>query len=74
MRDPARIPRICKLLEDWWESNPDARLGQLIECLARVYVNPECGHGCIFNIEDTRWEELLKINLWERYGTNHKDK
>ena len=31
MRDPKRITRICRKLEQLWDMNPDQRLGQLIE-------------------------------------------
>lgn len=30
MRDPARIPELCQLLQRAWERSPDARLGQLM--------------------------------------------
>lgn len=30
MRDPKRIPKILKELQEIWEKNPDLRLGQLI--------------------------------------------
>jgi uncharacterized protein YihD (DUF1040 family) len=31
MRNPERIPKILKILEEIWLKNPDMRLGQLIE-------------------------------------------
>jgi hypothetical protein len=30
MRDPARIPEMCRLLQRAWERVPDLRLGQLV--------------------------------------------
>ena len=30
MRDPSRIPRICRQIETLWHYYPDLRLGQLI--------------------------------------------
>jgi hypothetical protein len=34
MRDPARIPRICRSIERIWLKCPDLRLGQLIFVLS----------------------------------------
>ena len=31
MRDPNRIPIICKALEEAWSKHPDLRLGQFLE-------------------------------------------
>lgn len=31
MRDPSRIPIICKALEEAWSKHPDLRLGQFLE-------------------------------------------
>ena len=31
MRDPNRIPIICKALEEAWSKHPDMRLGQFLE-------------------------------------------
>lgn len=30
MRDPKRIKRILKLIEKYWEANPDQRFGQAL--------------------------------------------
>lgn len=53
MRDPKRIPRICKKLEKVWKKHPDHRLGQLISNL----LGP--GPHDVFFPEDGVWEELL---------------
>lgn len=53
MRDPKRIPRICKKLEQAWKKVPDYRLGQLVSNL----LGP--GPHDVFFLEDTDWEELI---------------
>ncbi len=30
MRDPNRIPKVLKAIEQYWEKHPDLRLGQLL--------------------------------------------
>jgi uncharacterized protein YihD (DUF1040 family) len=30
MRDPSRIPIIIAALQEYWEKNPDMRLGQMV--------------------------------------------
>jgi len=54
MRDPNRIPRICKKLEVYWKKHPDYRLGQLISNL----LGP--GPHDVFFQEDDEWEALLE--------------
>ena len=56
MRNPERIPKILKELENFWEQNPDWRLGQVISNL-----NYEIMAGNdLFYLEDTDLLELLK--------------
>jgi hypothetical protein len=57
MRDPARIPRICKKLEKVWKKHPDQRLGQLVSNL----MGP--GRRDVFFTEDTDWETLINEAL-----------
>jgi len=55
MRNPKRIKKILKLLEEIWTKNPDLRLTQLIgNCFEP---------GDLYNVEDERLEKALK----ERY-------
>ncbi len=51
MRDPKRIERILGKLRQLWLSNPDQRLGQLVENLAN---QPNA-----FFIEDDRMEKKI---------------
>lgn len=39
MRDPARIDKILKLLENYWKLNPDLRLGQIVSNMASLHRN-----------------------------------
>lgn len=39
MRDPKRIPGVCRRLAAVWENVPDWRLGQLLVNLLSEYVN-----------------------------------
>lgn len=57
MRDPNRIPRICKKLEKAWKTAPDQRLGQFISNL----LGP--GPHDVFFPEDSDWEGLLDERL-----------
>ena len=64
MRDPQRIPRICKKIEQLWSQVPEQRLGQFLE-------NYVFGHhlitgNCIFHIEDTNTEKVLDELLKEK--------
>lgn len=53
MRNPERIPKICKLIEGLWLANPDQRLGQLL-------ANYVFGHHSdIFFREDDITEYIL---------------
>lgn len=53
MRDPKRIPRICKKLEKVWKRHPDYRLGQLISNLQGP------GPHDVFFMEDEEWEDIM---------------
>ncbi len=56
MRDPKRIKRICKLLEENWLKTPDQRLGQFII----NYLFPRKPAPHIFYQEDDVTELKLK--------------
>lgn len=60
MRDPERIPRICRKLEQIWLLVPDWRAGQLWE---NVFGCARQSGGCIFHIEDDETEEKLNAML-----------
>ena len=64
MRDPDRIPKVLKAVEDLWRRDPDLRLGQLLvnatKYSGRHVVCPE-----VFSLED----EALLVGL-ERYATS----
>jgi len=60
MRDPARIDRILKLLEQRWKEQPDQRLGQLV-C---NFTAPVLGD--VFVIEDERLEASLARG-WKQF-------
>jgi hypothetical protein len=53
MRDPKRIPRICKKLEGVWKMHPDWRLGQLVSNLQGP------GLHDVFYVEDDYHEDIL---------------
>lgn len=55
MRDPKRIDRILKLIENSWKRYPDLRLGQLLINLGIVKDDV-----ATWRIEDKDWEEYLK--------------
>ncbi len=52
MRDPERIDRILKRVEEIWKANPDLRLTQLIMNALALNVDP-------YYIEDDRLEKKL---------------
>lgn len=56
MRNPERIPKIIKELEEFWKQNPDWRLGQVISNLNYEIM----GDNDPFFIEDNELLELLK--------------
>ena len=55
MRDPNRIGRICKLLEEKWSQVPDQRLGQFM----RNFVFNREEYPYMFDQEDDMTEERL---------------
>lgn len=57
MRNPERIPKIIKELEEFWKQNPDWRLGQVISNLNYEIM----GDNDPFFIEDNELLELLKL-------------
>ncbi len=56
MRNPERIPKIIKELEEFWKQNPNWRLGQLVSNLSYELI----GDNDPFFIEDEKLLELLK--------------
>lgn len=59
MRDPKRIKRICKKIENLWSKVPDQRLGQFL-------ANYVFGHHIdIFHQEDDVSESHLDLELKE---------
>ena len=56
MRNPDRIPKILKLLEEIWKKQPDVRLGQLI---STITTKKSPGYSIWF-IEDDDVLEILK--------------
>lgn len=53
MRNPARIDEIIELLREWWKTNPDHRLCQLVSNLQGP------GPQDVFYLEDTNLRALL---------------
>jgi len=51
-RDPKRIPRILKKLQELWEKYPDLRLGQLI-------MNIDGTNQDFWHVEDSEWEKKI---------------
>ena len=61
MRNPKRIPKILKLLEQLWNKSTDQRLGQLLENY--VFYRGERGDRTsvkLFYQEDDETERILK--------------
>ena len=56
MRNPERISKIIKELEEFWKQNPNWRLGQLVSNLSYELI----GDNDPFFIEDEKLLELLK--------------
>lgn len=56
MRNPERIPKIIKELEEFWKQNPDWRLGQVISNLSYELI----ANNDPFYMEDSNLLELLK--------------
>lgn len=57
MRDPKRIPKILKEIEEVWKKYPDYRLGQLIGNIIR--------DPAFYYIEDEDFVKLLKDSCKE---------
>lgn len=55
MKDSNRIDRIVEILRSKWKANPDQRLGQLLENVARHTLHYQ-GHD-LFYIEDDQMEK-----------------
>ncbi len=58
MRDPKRIKRVCRLLEEVWSHFPQQRMGQLL--LNFVFGSYGRDHH-IYNKEDDEVEQILKL-------------
>lgn len=56
MRNPKRIPKIMKELEEFWKQNPDWRLGQVISNLNHEIM----GNNDPFYVEDDDLLEILR--------------
>lgn len=67
MRNPKRIKRICKLLEESWLLLPDQRLGQFLSNY--VYRH----HVDIFYINDKKVEKDLKDFMKKTKEMNAKN-
>lgn len=61
MRDPNRIPRMLKLIEQIWSQSPDIRLFQML-----VGAIPNTHEHNYYWLEDDVLEQRLK-EMWERY-------
>ncbi len=59
MRDPLRIKGIMRALEEYWNENPDIRLGQLLIWLAK----PSTPCPELFYIEDDKLMSNLQAEL-----------
>lgn len=57
MRNPERIPKIIKELEEFWKQVPDWRLGQVISNFSYELT----GNNDSFYIEDDDLLELLRL-------------
>jgi len=68
MRDPKRIKRICKLLEEKWLTVPDQRLGQFLlnYVFGRNPHHPKYD-SYIFFREDDITEEILDVLFGEEW-------
>ena len=55
MRDQERIKPVLEALEEYWNKNPDLRLGQIIVNMGRA-----CGYYDPFFVEDDIMLEAIK--------------
>jgi hypothetical protein len=71
VRDPARIPEILRLLEEWWErpENADQRLGQLLVNLLRAEYSGDVMVDELFNVEDDKLYDWIDAKLDEPLRT-----
>lgn len=62
MTDDGHVDRamLLVLLDEVWESAPDLRFGQLIECITG-------GHGCIFYMKNSEFTKKI-VEFGERSG------
>lgn len=67
MRDPKRIRRILDKIDEYWEKNPDLRLGQILVNFAPLNFKSD-----IFYWEDEDLEKTLDTILDNSY-TNRYD-
>jgi len=68
MRDPKRISKICKLIEEAWSKAPDQRLGQFLS-------NYVYGHHVdIFFKRDKDVEYMLRLALGDNPEKNTRKK
>lgn len=60
-RDPERIKRIVKLLEEVWKSNPDMRFFQLLDSIQHGYSsrNKRFGKRVGFEVDSNGYETPL---------------
>jgi hypothetical protein len=58
MRDPDRIPLVLNTVREYWEKNPDLRLGQLVQNFAMVE-----GYDDAYPLEDSKLLDLLDERL-----------
>lgn len=69
MRDPKRIGEVLETLKEYWELNPDFRLGQLLcymSFLAHEDVDP-------FYLEDDKLLVILNDLIAKRKGAESHD-
>jgi uncharacterized protein YihD (DUF1040 family) len=64
MRDPKRIHRVLELLQTYWESHPDLRLGQLI-----LNITPSR-----FNTPYYMEDDVLEMSLREKLAEDEFDR
>ena len=61
MRDPERIKRICKKIEELWNKAPDQRLGQLLENYVFDAGKNRGAATCfLFYQEDDKTEKIIE--------------
>ena len=58
MRDPKRIDRVLNKLKQYWEKNPDLRLGQIL-----INANKNGKYISAFYMEDDEFEAWIENKL-----------